>query len=123
MRQGFEPWVGVYPLQRFSKPPLSATQPPHRGKNAKYTTRLDSGTAQLTPGLSLKLSLTAFKSRAGTARSLACRGQARTPRFFVAATTTVTRWKTTACETMPVAAIADISQPPDAGERDAARAQ
>ena len=30
MRQGFEPWVGVYPLQRFSKPPLSATQPPHR---------------------------------------------------------------------------------------------
>ena len=30
VRQGFEPWVGVYPLQRFSKPPLSATQPPHR---------------------------------------------------------------------------------------------
>ncbi len=35
VRQGFEPWVGVYPLQRFSKPPLSATQPPHRDEIAK----------------------------------------------------------------------------------------
>ena len=35
VRQGFEPWVGVYPLQRFSKPPLSATQPPHRDEIPK----------------------------------------------------------------------------------------
>lgn len=28
-KQGFEPWEGINP-QRFSRPPLSATQPPLR---------------------------------------------------------------------------------------------
>lgn len=30
-KQGFEPWEGINP-QRFSRPPLSATQPPLRKK-------------------------------------------------------------------------------------------
>jgi hypothetical protein len=32
VRQGFEPWVQLYTVQRFSKPPPSATRPPHQSK-------------------------------------------------------------------------------------------
>ena len=30
VRQGFEPWVELWAVQRFSKPPPSASRPPHR---------------------------------------------------------------------------------------------
>ena len=40
-RQGFEPWEGINP-QRFSRPPLSATQPPllKRRYNTQFLDRL-----------------------------------------------------------------------------------
>src|SRR3954470_1509274 len=39
VRKVFEPWVELYTLQRFSKPPLSATQPPHRVEHQVYDLR------------------------------------------------------------------------------------
>ena len=52
----------------LSKPPPSASRPPHRGEKAKYTTGFDLRSTLLSPELSLKLSLPARRTGAKRSR-------------------------------------------------------
>jgi hypothetical protein len=81
VRQGFEPWVEVLPLQRFSKPPPSASRPPHRA--GKLSIRRGSSSAKSIVPISVpEIVPASFQDGASKGDGLAYGPARRIQRFF-----------------------------------------